>query len=147
MTHEEAPRESLAAILQIERSGGGGLSARLEDFWGQSLGGDALARAALAASESCGDRELHALHGCVLRSAPAGVDLALDVERLGEDDGLARRRVRLEEDDGRVSRLRSYGFCPETVREGGEELGFPVRTGPYRFPTPGPGRSFAGDSP
>ncbi|HXK22569.1 MAG TPA: RNA polymerase sigma factor [Myxococcota bacterium] len=43
---------------------------------------------------------------------------------------------RLEEEDGRVSRLRSYGFCPETVREVGEELGLPVLTGIYRAPTP-----------
>jgi len=44
--------------------------------------------------------------------------------------------VRLEEEDGRVSRLRSYGFCPETVREVGDELGLPVLTGIYRAPTP-----------
>ncbi|HVN36726.1 MAG TPA: RNA polymerase sigma factor [Myxococcota bacterium] len=43
---------------------------------------------------------------------------------------------RLEEEDGRVSRLRSYGFCPETVREVGEALGLPVLTGIYRAPTP-----------
>jgi RNA polymerase sigma-70 factor (ECF subfamily) len=49
---------------------------------------------------------------------------------------------RLEEEDGRVSRLRSYGFCPETVRAVGEELGLPVLTGLYRSPTPSPGRYY-----
>jgi RNA polymerase sigma-70 factor (ECF subfamily) len=44
--------------------------------------------------------------------------------------------VRLEEEDGRVSRLRSYGFCPETVREVAAALGVPVLTGIYRAPTP-----------
>jgi RNA polymerase sigma-70 factor, ECF subfamily len=44
--------------------------------------------------------------------------------------------VRLEEEDGQVARLRSYGFCPETMRALGEALGLPVRTGIYRAPTP-----------
>jgi len=50
--------------------------------------------------------------------------------------------VRLEEEDGQVSRLLSYGFCPETVREIGEALGHPVRTGIYRAPGPAPGESY-----
>lgn len=50
--------------------------------------------------------------------------------------------VRLQEEDGRVSRLSSYGFCPETVRAVGEALGRKVRTGPYRYPTPSPGRNY-----
>lgn len=53
--------------------------------------------------------------------------------------------VRLEEEDGRVSRMRSYGFCPETMREIGEELGVPVRTGIYRYPTPAPGTNYTLD--
>lgn len=51
--------------------------------------------------------------------------------------------VRLEEHDGRVARLRSYGFCPEVVRAVGEALGREVLTGLYRYPTPEPGRSYA----
>ncbi len=51
--------------------------------------------------------------------------------------------VRLDEEDGRVSRLRSYGFCPETMRALAEALGHPVRTGLYRAPTPEPGRYYA----
>jgi RNA polymerase sigma-70 factor, ECF subfamily len=43
---------------------------------------------------------------------------------------------RIEEEDGRVSRLQSYGFCPETVREVGEALGLPLLTGIYRAPLP-----------
>lgn len=50
--------------------------------------------------------------------------------------------VRLEEDGANVSRLRSYGFCPETTREVGEALGVAVRTGPYRYPTKAPGVSY-----
>jgi len=47
--------------------------------------------------------------------------------------------MRLEEQDGRIARLRAYGFCPETIRAIGEVLGVRVRTGIYRAPTPGPG--------
>jgi hypothetical protein len=44
--------------------------------------------------------------------------------------------ARFEEEDGRIARLRSYIFCPETLREVADELG--LRTGPalYRFPIP-----------
>ena len=47
--------------------------------------------------------------------------------------------LRLEEQDGELSKLLSYAFCPETMRAVGEELGIPVRTGIYRYPTPEPG--------
>jgi len=47
--------------------------------------------------------------------------------------------VRFEERDGRIARIRAYGFCPETVRAVGEALGVRVRTGFYRAPTPAPG--------
>jgi len=50
--------------------------------------------------------------------------------------------VRLEEQDGHMVRLRSYGFCPEVIREVGDELGLPVLTGLYRAPTPAPGRHY-----
>jgi RNA polymerase sigma-70 factor (ECF subfamily) len=50
--------------------------------------------------------------------------------------------LRFEEEDGQVAHMRSYGFCPETVRAVGEALGFAVRSGPYRYPTPEPGRSY-----
>jgi len=43
---------------------------------------------------------------------------------------------RFEERDGRVARLRTYAFCPETMREVGEKLGVPVRTGLYHAPEP-----------
>jgi RNA polymerase sigma-70 factor (ECF subfamily) len=49
---------------------------------------------------------------------------------------------RIEEEDGCIARLRTYGFCPETVREVGHELGLPVLTGLYRYPTPAPGRYY-----
>ncbi len=50
--------------------------------------------------------------------------------------------ARLEEEDGMVSSLRGYGFCPEVIREIGENLGYRVNTGLYRFPTPEPGEYF-----
>jgi RNA polymerase sigma-70 factor (ECF subfamily) len=46
---------------------------------------------------------------------------------------------RFEEEDGRIARLRTYSFCPETMRAAGEALGLRVRTGLYRAPTPAPG--------
>ena len=49
---------------------------------------------------------------------------------------------RFEEQDGRIARIRSYMFCPETMREVGEELGVPVLTGLYRAPTPAPGEDW-----
>jgi RNA polymerase sigma-70 factor (ECF subfamily) len=50
--------------------------------------------------------------------------------------------TRVEEEDGRIARLRSYGFCPETILEVGSTLGIEVLTGLYRAPTPGPGRYY-----
>jgi RNA polymerase sigma-70 factor (ECF subfamily) len=50
--------------------------------------------------------------------------------------------VRLDEEEGRLARLRSYAFCPETMRAVCEELGVPVRTGIYRYPTPAPGKYY-----
>jgi RNA polymerase sigma-70 factor, ECF subfamily len=44
--------------------------------------------------------------------------------------------MRLEEDDGKIARIRAYGFCPETIRAVGEVLGLRVRTGIYRAPAP-----------
>jgi RNA polymerase sigma-70 factor (ECF subfamily) len=49
---------------------------------------------------------------------------------------------RFEERDGRIARIRAYGFCPETMRAVGEALGVRVRTGIYRAPTPAPGASW-----
>jgi RNA polymerase sigma-70 factor (ECF subfamily) len=46
---------------------------------------------------------------------------------------------RFEERQGRIARLRTYAFCPETMRAVGEALGLRVRTGLYRAPTPTPG--------
>jgi RNA polymerase sigma-70 factor (ECF subfamily) len=46
---------------------------------------------------------------------------------------------RFEEQQGRIARVRTYAFCPETMRAVGEALGLRVRTGLYRAPTPAPG--------
>jgi RNA polymerase sigma-70 factor (ECF subfamily) len=50
--------------------------------------------------------------------------------------------LRLVEEDGRIARIRGYSFCPEVIREVGAALGFRVRTGLYRYPTPAPGESW-----
>ncbi len=51
--------------------------------------------------------------------------------------------LRLDEEDGRVARIRDYGFCPETLEEIASELGLRVRTGLYCYPTPAPGVNYA----
>lgn len=93
-----SPGESLASMLAVERRRDGEFVARLENFWGSSIGGDALARAALAAADTCAGKELHSLHACFLRSAPPAVPLTLRVDRLEDGDRLARREVRLCDD-------------------------------------------------
>jgi hypothetical protein len=49
-----------------------------------------------------------------------------------------RRRLqgitRFEEEDGKIARIRSYCFSPETAAEVAEELGLAVGWIPYRFP-------------
>jgi RNA polymerase sigma-70 factor (ECF subfamily) len=50
--------------------------------------------------------------------------------------------ARLDEQDGRVARLRSYGFCPDTIRAIADELEVPAWTGLYRAPTPAPGEDW-----
>jgi RNA polymerase sigma-70 factor (ECF subfamily) len=50
---------------------------------------------------------------------------------------------RFEEEDNRVSRIRSYCFSPEVAAELAEELGMKVGWIPYRFPTPAPGKSWS----
>ena len=42
--------------------------------------------------------------------------------------------MRVDERDGRIARIRSYGFCPDTLRAVGEMLGMRVFTGLYRAP-------------
>ncbi|MEX2207686.1 MAG: RNA polymerase sigma factor [Myxococcota bacterium] len=43
---------------------------------------------------------------------------------------------RVEEQDGRIARLRIYGFCPETMRALGDAFGVRVVTGLYHAPEP-----------
>lgn len=42
--------------------------------------------------------------------------------------------LRFDEQEGRIARIRSYGFCPDTIRAIGDEIGLPVYTGLYRAP-------------
>ena len=55
--------------------------------------------------------------------------------------------MRFEEEDGKIARIRAYGFCPETIRAIGEQLGVRVRTGIYRAPTPSPGADWPDQAP
>jgi RNA polymerase sigma-70 factor (ECF subfamily) len=68
----------------------------------------------------------------------------------GESGRLLAAVTRLEESGGRITRVRCYQFCPETVAEVGEALGLTVASLPYRFLTPAPGQYWAaqgGSSP
>jgi RNA polymerase sigma-70 factor (ECF subfamily) len=49
---------------------------------------------------------------------------------------------RFEEEEGQIARIRSYAFCPETVRSVAEDLGMLAWTGIYRAPTPAPGEEW-----
>jgi acyl-CoA thioesterase-2 len=98
MSGAVCPRESLAEILQVERVREHEFAATLEDFWGSALGGDALARAALAAADSAPGLELRELHACYLRPLPVATPLRLRVERLADSEHGATRQVRIESD-------------------------------------------------
>ena len=90
----------------------------------------------------------HVLHGHPEWPAELGPE-SVRLER-GEFEGepivlgLATQRgretlravFRFEEQDGRIARVRIYGFCPETMRAIGETLGLPVATGLYHAPEP-----------
>jgi RNA polymerase sigma-70 factor (ECF subfamily) len=52
--------------------------------------------------------------------------------------------MRFDELDGRIARVRSYGFCPDTIRAIADSLGVPAWTGIYRAPTPAPGEEWPG---
>jgi acyl-CoA thioesterase II len=96
MTDSASPREALAEILRLEPVGGGEFAACFEDFWGNTVGGDVLARAALAAAATCEGLELDSLHASFLRPVPPGIRLALRVETLAEDRDGVHRQVRIE---------------------------------------------------
>ena len=55
------------------------------------------------------------------------------VTRRGDREKLMTA-MRFEEGGGRIARIRSYGFCPDTIRALGEALHLPVFTGLYRAP-------------
>ena len=79
---------------------------------------------------------------------PEGGALQVDVAGEPVALGFTTRRgrealeqvLRFEEQEGQVIRIRTYAFCPETMREIGSVLGLHVRTGLYRYPTPAPGK-------
>lgn len=95
MIEPGGPREKLAEILRIEPVREGEFAARLEDFWGAALGGDVLARAALAAAAGCPGLELRSLHASFLRPVPPEIRVALRVEALADAGDGAHRQVRI----------------------------------------------------
>lgn len=62
------------------------------------------------------------------------------VTRKGEE--ALEQVFRFVEREGKISSLRAYAFCPETMRVFAEGVGARVRTGLYRFPTPAPGEYY-----
>ena len=54
--------------------------------------------------------------------------------RTGEDGEKVEEFHRFEEKEGALSRIRDYGFCPETLAEVATALGFTFRTRGYRLP-------------
>jgi RNA polymerase sigma-70 factor (ECF subfamily) len=75
------------------------------------------------------------------RAIVGGEPVALGFTRRKGKEAL-EQVMRFDEVDGRIARLRGYAFCPQTIKEIGDELGLKVRTGLYRYPTPAPGEFF-----
>jgi hypothetical protein len=51
------------------------------------------------------------------------------------DSKLLMAVVRIEEEDGQISRIRAYNFSPEVIQEVAADLGIMAGVVPYRFPT------------
>jgi hypothetical protein len=60
------------------------------------------------------------------------------------DGRVLRGITRFEETDGKISRIRSYCFTPETAAEVADDFTLKVGWIPYRFPTPAPGKTWTG---
>jgi acyl-CoA thioesterase-2 len=104
---------SLADLLTLERSGERSFTAQLRDWGnGTSFGGDALARATLAAALDCEGKQLHALHASFLRPLPVAVPLDVRVEALSDGRRLARRHVRIERDQRLVCAVTASFAAP-----------------------------------
>ena len=63
-----------------------------------------------------------------------GEPVALGFRTLGGVEGINEVH-RLEEEDGRIARIRCYCFCPDTLRLVGEHLSLPALRRPYRSPS------------
>lgn len=125
MSEPRAPRESLTRMLEIEESGAGAFSARLESFWGATAPGDLLARALLAASAGRGELP-GALHASLLAQAEPDTPLSLAREELGA----GRTRVQ--------ARAQGALLCDATFRFGprGEGFGYQGRAPDRALPAP-----------
>jgi acyl-CoA thioesterase-2 len=91
------PGRCLADVLRVERVKDGLYRAALEGHGPRAFGGDALARAALAAAADCEGKALHALHACFLAAIPGERSLQFHVDPLSDGRRLARRRVQLRD--------------------------------------------------
>jgi acyl-CoA thioesterase II len=80
MDEPQPPRESLPEMLRIERRGDGVATARLESFWGETVAGDLLARAVLAAG-----RAPAGVHASFVGEVRPDAELALSCEALSSE--------------------------------------------------------------
>jgi acyl-CoA thioesterase-2 len=122
---------SLATLLTLDPVRDGEFVAQLRD-WGDAsaYGGDAIARAALAAARGCEGKQLHALHASFLRPLPAAVPLRVRVEALSDGRRLARRRVRIERDERLLCDVTASFAAP------GEGVGWQESEMPAGVPAP-----------
>lgn len=134
MTGIPAPRESLDEILALGPAGDQTFEVRLENFFGEALPGDVLARMALAAGLDCAGRELCAIAATFLRRAPPSQALALQVERLADDARISRRAVRLGGEKPLCQAVASFA-TPAEGAEWSDPLGDPPPPDPDRLPS------------
>ena len=120
MSNSSLSCESLASMLSVEVISDLSFSARLENFWGASIGADALARLVLAASHTCGDRVLQSLQASFLVSPPPDVPLRIDVEVQEEGPRASRRQLRLSGDE--LYCQATATFVPDAEGEGYQDL-------------------------
>lgn len=88
-----SPAEELRPRLEVEPTGEHEFESTLEDFDGRTFGGEILAKAAMAALRTAGDRSLHSLHAYFLRAIPPAESVRFRVHGMSNGRRLAGRRV------------------------------------------------------
>jgi acyl-CoA thioesterase-2 len=112
----------LASLLRVDRVGELAFSARLHDYGHGSFGGDALGRAALAGSLTCGRKLLHSLHASFLRPLPAAVPLGILVVPLADGRRFARRRIEIRQEERLLCHVTASFVEPGTAGEAWQEV-------------------------